>query len=88
MSKSLIVRKNYINKVAPFINTKLIKVFIGQRRVGKSYLLKTIIEYIKAKDKSANIIYVDKELADFNFITNYKILITYAESNTKYNEKT
>lgn len=83
MSKSLIVRKKYIDKVIPFINTNLIKVFIGQRRVGKSYLLKTVIEYIKTKDKSANIIYVDKELADFDFITDYKSLITYSESKIK-----
>ncbi len=80
MSKDLIVRKKYIAKVVPFINTDLIKVFIGQRRVGKSYLLKTIIQHIKSKDKAANIIYVDKELNDFDFITDNKSLIMYVES--------
>lgn len=83
MSKDIIIRKKYVNKVIPFINTDLIKVFIGQRRVGKSYLLKTIIKHIKAKDNLANIIYVDKELSDFDFITDHTSLINYTESKIK-----
>lgn len=83
MSKDLIIRKRYVDKILPFINTDLIKVFIGQRRVGKSYLLKTIIKHIRTKDSSANIIYVDKELNDFDFITDHKSLITYTESKIK-----
>jgi len=79
MSKNIIIRTNYINKVIPFINTDLIKVLIGQRRVGKSYLLKSIIEHIQKKDKKANIIYIDKELSDFDSISDYNSLITYTE---------
>lgn len=79
MSKNIIIRNNYINKVIPFINTDLIKVLIGQRRVGKSYLLKSIIEHIQKKDKKANIIYIDKELSDFDSISDYHSLITYTE---------
>ncbi len=80
MSKGLIIRNKYINKVIPLINTDLIKVLVGQRRVGKSYLLKTIINHIKNNDKKANIIYIDKELSDFDFINDYKSLIQFTES--------
>ena len=83
MSNELIVRDKYINKVIPFINTDLIKVLIGQRRVGKSYLLKTIINHIKTNNKKANIIYIDKELSDFDFISDYNSLIAHTESKIK-----
>ena len=87
MGNKLIVRHNYLKKVIPFINTDLIKVFIGQRRVGKSYLLKTIINYIQEENKQANIIYIDKELSDFDSITNYKELINYIDSAINSNLK-
>ena len=37
--KEIIDRPIYINKVLPYIGKNLIKAFIGQRRVGKSYLM-------------------------------------------------
>lgn len=87
MSNSIIIRKTYIDKVLPFIGTNLIKVFTGQRRVGKSYLLKMLIEHLKVHDKNANIIYIDKELIDFDFIIDHKILIRYVESRTRAGSK-
>lgn len=35
----LIVRKDYLNTIKPFIDFKMIKIFAGVRRSGKSYLL-------------------------------------------------
>ena len=40
------LRQNYIQKVQKYINNNLIKVFIGQRRVGKSYILRQIVNYL------------------------------------------
>ena len=39
----------------------MIKVFTGQRRVGKSYLLIQLIQLIQQKDTSATIVYINKE---------------------------
>ena len=39
LPENSIRRTVYLDKVLPFMNTNLIKVFTGQRRVGKSYLL-------------------------------------------------
>ena len=50
------------------INKDIIKVLIGQRRVGKSYMLFQIMDEILKKDKEANIIYISKELDDFEHI--------------------
>jgi len=46
----------------------LIKVLSGQRRVGKSYLLFQIINFITSQDPKANIIYINKEDLQFDTI--------------------
>jgi len=37
--KTYIKRPLYLQSIRPFINKDIIKVLVGQRRVGKSYLL-------------------------------------------------
>lgn len=56
-----IPRPLYIDRVEPFIGKNLIKVFTGQRRVGKSHLLFQLIRRIREMDPEANIIYINKE---------------------------
>ncbi len=80
--KPFISRENYINKLIPFIDKDIIKVLIGQRRVGKSYMLFQIIEHIIKKNPTANIIYINKELIEFDFIKDYKDLIEYIRNNS------
>ena len=48
--KNLVARPGYLEKIRPFIGKDLIKILTGQRRVGKSYMLKLVIEEIKASD--------------------------------------
>ena len=71
MDKTYIPRPKYIEMVKPFINKGLIKVFTGQRRVGKSYIMNQVADAIRRLDKRANIVYVDKEKYEFDFIKNY-----------------
>ena len=40
----IIQRKDYIEKINPFVNKHIIKVLIGTRRSGKSTILKQIID--------------------------------------------
>ena len=74
-----IEREIYIKQILPFIDSSLIKVIIGQRRVGKSYLLYQLIDFIKVNDSSAQIIYINKERFEFDEIKNYIDLIKYVE---------
>jgi len=83
MIKKYIKRPIYINQIKPFIDKDIIKVIIGQRRVGKSYLLFQIMDEIKKKSKTANIIYINKELNEFDDIKNYQDLLNYIKKNTK-----
>ncbi len=69
------IRKDYTDKIFDYIGNKLVKVLIGQRRVGKSYILRQIAYMlIHHGVDSQNIFYVNKEFTDFDFIENYKDL--------------
>ncbi|MBU4000038.1 ATP-binding protein, partial [Patescibacteria group bacterium] len=79
MNKMYQKRPYYLNKIIPFIGVDLIKVLIGQRRIGKSYILLQLMDLIKNKDNKANIIYINKEENEYDFIVDYRDLIIYAE---------
>ncbi len=80
MKENLIAREIYINKLLPFIDKNLIKVIVGQRRVGKSYLLLQIMEHLKKENTLANIIYINKEKYEFDALRTYQDLTNYCES--------
>ncbi len=68
-------RKIYLKRIKKYIGNNLIKVLVGQRRVGKSYLQRQIIqELVNQKVNPKNIFYLNKELVDFDCIKNYKDL--------------
>ena len=75
-----IKRQGYIENIIPFIGKGLIKVIVGQRRVGKSFFIFQLIDFIKSKNEHAAIIYINKEDLAFDEIKNYKDLVTYAET--------
>jgi uncharacterized protein len=76
-------RQIYLDRIKPLINKQLIKVLTGQRRVGKSYLMVQIMDYIKQQIPNSNIIYVDKENIEFNFVKTFKDLDNYVKSHSK-----
>ena len=58
----MIERKEYMDKIKPFMNTDIIKVITGIRRSGKSTILKFIIDELKKEGvKDSNIIYINFE---------------------------
>jgi len=73
----IIKRENYLRQVKPHFGKNVIKVLTGQRRVGKSYLLKQIMEIFEASDQNTNIIYIDKEKLEFDAIRDYRDLYAY-----------
>ena len=82
-----LLRQNYLNRINDFIGNNLIKVLVGQRRTGKSYLLRQIILSLISKGVNPkNIFYINKEYTDFDFITNYteleELILTYQQELT------
>lgn len=88
MKKDLIYRKRYLERVRPFIGKSLIKVFTGQRRVGKSYLLFQIMQEIQASNEQANLIYVNKEDLAFSTLKTAKDLEEFVLSQKRMGKKT
>jgi predicted AAA+ superfamily ATPase len=76
----LIERNIYIEKIKPFIDKQLVKVLIGQRRVGKSFLLKLIQAHIIKQNPDANCLFIDKELHKFKSLKNDTDLIEFIET--------
>ena len=70
----IIERPLYMTRLLPFIGKNIIKVLTGQRRVGKSYILKSVAEHIQTADPQANIISIDLEDFAFSHITDAKAL--------------
>src|SRR5207247_2453558 len=66
-----------------YMRKNIIKVFSGQRRVGKSYLLFQIMQIIEKEEPASNIIYINKEDLEFDFIKNANDLNTYILSKLK-----
>lgn len=81
-----IPRTDYLQKVEPFIGKALIKVFTGQRRVGKSIVMRQMADYITLQAPQTNIIYIDKEQFRFTDIIDARTLYDYVKSQRKAGE--
>jgi predicted AAA+ superfamily ATPase len=68
-----------MEKIRPFIGEDLIKVFTGQRRVGKSYMLYQLMDEIRGLEGDANFIYINMELYEFKEIRTHKELYSYVK---------
>ena len=81
----LISRKQYAEKVDAWLGKGQIIVLVGQRRVGKSYVLKEFKQRHE-KEPDANIIYIDKEKKEFDAIRNYNELNEYIDARFAQNK--
>lgn len=82
VQEDIIIRPKYHDQLLPFQGKQLIKVLTGQRRVGKSYILKQLIQQIEKEDQTANILYINKEDMTFDSIKNAVDLHDYVQKNT------
>lgn len=73
-----IIRQSYLEKIEKYIGKETIIVLVGQRRVGKSFMLK-IFRDQKMSDSKNNVIFIDKEKREFDNIKNYNDLNDYIE---------
>lgn len=75
---NILIRQEYIDKIEKYLGKDYIIVLTGQRRIGKSYLLKMIRDR-KLAEEGNNVIYIDKEKREFDFIQTYRDLNDYIE---------
>ena len=66
------LRTDYLNAIKSYCHNKLVKVIVGQRRTGKSYILRQIANDLIANGVHPhNIFYLNKEFIDFDFVNHY-----------------
>lgn len=87
MLKEYIPRESYLHRIEPFIGKELIKVLVGERRVGKSYILYQVMDLIRAQGKNTPIIFIDKELHEFDDLRDHRALVKYVEEKTDRKQK-
>lgn len=75
---SAILRQSYIEKIERYLGKDTIIILTGQRRIGKSYILRLFRDKV-SKDAGANVIFIDKEKHEFNDIKTYTDLNAYID---------
>ena len=74
-----VVRERYLNAIEAFIDRPVVKVLKGMRRVGKSVIMRLLIErLINRGIPGANILYINKESLEFDAVKDYRDLYRYA----------
>jgi len=65
-----LIRHSYINAITKSRNNQLIRVLVGQRRTGKSYIVRQLIDFLinELHIDGKNIFYLNKELYEFESI--------------------
>ena len=70
-------RKSYIDKIYTFVGNSLVKVLVGQRRSGKSYILRQIASKLITERgiNPNNILYINNPITEINIMA-LSILLT------------
>ncbi len=62
-------RQEYISKLEKYTGNRLVKILTGQRRVGKSYIMRQLaMRLIETGVERRNVLFINRELAAFSFI--------------------
>lgn len=77
MKQRLLERHGYSEKISRLLGKGIVVALTGQRRVGKSCVMRNIISNLTNDDN--NIIYIDKERTEYDEIITYKDLLLYVK---------
>ena len=73
-----ILRQSYLDKIEHHLGKDTIIILTGQRRIGKSYILRLFKDKV-SKEAGANVIFIDKEKHEFDEIKTYRDLNAYID---------
>lgn len=68
MGDAVLDRPKYTDRARQWLGNRLIKVITGQRRVGKSYILRSIAERCRNEHPEWRTIHIDKELSAWGHV--------------------
>lgn len=75
----MILRQSYLKKIERYLGKDTIIIITGQRRIGKSYILRQLRDRV-GKDEQSNVIFIDKEKHEFDDIRTYQDLNAYIDT--------
>ena len=73
-----VIRQKYIDRIEKYLGKNTIIILTGQRRIGKSYILRLFRDKI-CRERNANVIFIDKEKNEFDDIRSYRDLNVFIE---------
>lgn len=65
---NIIKRPVYLDRITRNLNRGMMLVLVGQRRVGKSFMLKSLAQWLADNRPGANMLFLDKDLNEHNDI--------------------
>lgn len=74
---SIVVRSEYLNHIISRLDRGVMLILVGQRRVGKSCMLQQLLSWLQENVHDAHVLYINKELQEFNPIRNAENLYDY-----------
>ncbi len=77
----IIERPIYIDRIIRQLNRNMMLVLVGQRRVGKSFILKSLAEWLHRNKPDSKVLFIDKDFDSFSFIKTSEELYSYAVDN-------
>ena len=80
-----IERPLYLNRIMPYVRKNIMKIIVGQRRVGKSYMLFQLMDRLSALDPEGQQIYINKELHEFADLKRAEDLLEYIAARRRKN---
>lgn len=66
----IIVRPQYLSHIISHLNRGMMIFLVGQRRVGKSFMLRQVHQWLEINRPGSTVVYINKELRDFSNLTN------------------
>ncbi len=73
-----ILRQSYLDKIERYLGKDTIIILTGQRRIGKSYILRLFRDKV-SQNQEFNVIFIDKEKHEFDDIKTYQDLNAYID---------
>ncbi|MDE7495883.1 MAG: ATP-binding protein [Muribaculaceae bacterium] len=83
----IIIRKRYLSHIITHLDRGMMIILVGQRRVGKSFMLRQLQNWLNENQPEATIVYVNKELLEFRHLANANDLYDYVLPKFKIGEK-
>lgn len=87
LDMAIITRPIYLEHIVSRLNRGMMIILVGQRRVGKSFMLRQLKNWLESNRPQCNIVYINKELQEYSHIVTSDDLYGYVSERLKPGEE-